>query len=280
MYKSINQWSFPSGMTVPEMMRLAKISGFEGFEPALSETGALSLESADGEFLALKRTAEDIGIKLTSLASGLTWSYSPTSNDENIRKIAKEQVRRQLECAKLLGVDAILFVPATVGSGFWGGADDPVKYEDAWYRTIDNLNDLKGYAEELGVTIGVENVWNNFLMSPREFRELIDTVDSPRVKVYLDVGNVLKYGWPEQWIDILGCRICRVHVKDFKREVGTLAGFVDLLSGDVNFPAVIDALNRNGYEGPLTAEMGVNSVYPEDIVFRTARALEKILGER
>jgi hexulose-6-phosphate isomerase len=155
-----------------------------------------------------------------------------------------------------------------------------VDYDDAWNRTTENLHGLKGLAEQLGVTIGVENVWNNFLLSPLEMRDLIDQIASPRVGVYLDVGNVVKFGFPEMWVKILGSRIARVHVKDYKRDVGTMGGFVDLLAGDVDFPAVVSALQKTGYDGPLTVEIGAEGCFPEDNVFRTARAMEKILGKR
>lgn len=280
MYASINQWSFPAGMDILSMMKMAKAHGYEGFEPAISATGELSLESTDAEIAGIANRAPEVGIRLTSLASGLSWGASPTSNDVAVRDRARAQLTRQLECAKLLNVDAVLWVPGTVGSGFWGGGDDFVDYQAAWDRTIENLNQMKGLAEELGVTIGVENVWNNFLLSPLEMRTLIDQVNSPRVKVYFDVGNVIKFGFPEMWVKCLGDRIARVHVKDFKRAVGTLDGFCDLLSGDVDYPAVVKALLDAGYDGPLTAEMNAGGAYPEDIVFRTARALEKILGKR
>lgn len=280
MYAAINQWSFPAGMNLQESMELAKAQGFKGFEPAISEDGELSLSSSDQDVAKVRELADGIGIHLTSLASGLSWGTNPTSNDPAVREKARAHLKRQLECAKILGVDAVLWVPGTVGTGFWGGENDIVDYEDAWNRTIDNLNAMKGYAEELGVTIGVENVWNNFLLSPIEMRTLIDIVGSPRVKVYLDVGNVIKFGFPEMWVRALGNRIARVHVKDYRRGVGTLAGFVDLLCGDVDYAAVAKALSEAGYDGPLTAEMGAGSCYPEDIVYRTARALEKILGER
>jgi len=279
MYKSINEWSFPAGMDIRAMMELAKKQGFEGFEPAIGEEGALSLTSPDSAFIGVKNAAADIGIKLASLASGLSWKYPPSSNDPAIRQKASDNLRRQLDGAALLGVDAILLVPGSVGVGFWG-ADNPVEYDQCWDRAVAGVSALKAHAESVGVMIGIENVWNNFLMSPLEMAQFVDLIDSPRVGVYLDVGNIIKYGEPESWIRILGKRICRIHVKDYRRSVGTLDGFVDLLSGDVNFPKVVAALREIGYEGPLTAEMGVGRVYPEDIIYRTARALELILGER
>lgn len=274
MYASINHWSFPEGMNLKDSMTLAKKEGYEGFEPAIAKEGEISLTSTDQEVLKVKEMAGDIGIRLASLASGLSWATNPVSPDQQVRAEAKRQLMRQIECASLLGVDAVLWVPGTVG-----GADS-VHYDTAWDLTVENLNGIKDFAEKMGVTVGVENVWNNFLLSPLEMRALIDQIASPRVGVYLDVGNIIKFGYPEQWIKILAKRIARIHVKDFRRAVGNFGGFVDLLAGDVDFPAVIAALKDVGYEGPLTAEMSAEGCFPADIVYRTARAFEIILGKR
>lgn len=274
MKKAINQWSLGEGRTFEQMLETAKKAGFTAFEPALSETGELSLESSDEQVVALKELAQKHGVTLTSLATGLYWKFSLTSDDEAMREKAKAIVRRQLECAKLLGVPAILVVPALVGSV---GAGSGVHYALAYERALSGLKDLAPYAQELGVVIGVENVWNNFLLSPIEARDFIDAVGSPFVQFYLDVGNIVKYGYPEQWVDILAERICCIHVKDYKREAGTLAGFVDLLSGSVDFPKVIDALKKVGFDGYITAEMSTDALYPDDILRRTSSALDVIL---
>jgi hexulose-6-phosphate isomerase len=128
-------------------------------------------------------------------------------------------------------------------------------------------------AEKIGVTIAVENVWNKFLLSPLEMRGFIDSFKSKRVGAYFDVGNVLLTGYPEQWIKILGKRIKRIHIKDFKKSVGTVDGFVDLLKGDVDFTAVKKALAAIGYKGYVTAEM---IPYSPGRPERTARAMKKI----
>lgn len=281
MYKSINQWSFPEGMRISEMMRQAKALGFDAFEPALSETGELSLESSDAEILAIRDEAKRIGIRLSSLASGLSWNYSPTSNDPAVRERAHANAVRQLECANLLGVSAILLVPGTVGTGFWGGQDDYVYYEDAWKRCVEQLKALAPVAEQCGVVIGVENVWNNLLMSPKDVLSLLDEVGSPWVQSYLDIGNIVKFGFPEMWVRMLRGRIIRVHIKDFKRSIGTLDGFCDLLSGDVDFPAVMRELRDAGYDADITAEMN-NAVccHSDNRVARASAAMDVILGRK
>ena len=272
MKKSINQWSFPAGMDLRAIMEMAKNTGYDCFEPAFDEKGELSMESTDQQIIAIRDMAQDLGLPLCSLASGLYWSNSPTDNDPKVRERARAIIRRQLEAARLLGVDTILVVPGTVKGG-----DDPVDYDVAYDRALEAMEAVKDYARETGVCIGVENVWNNFLLSPLEMRDFLDKIDSPYVGAYLDVGNIIKFGFPEMWVKILGRRIKKVHVKDFRRDVGNFGGFVDLLSGDVDFVKVVRALEDVGYDGPLTAEMGVGSCFPEDIVARTCRALERIL---
>jgi L-ribulose-5-phosphate 3-epimerase len=117
-------------------------------------------------------------------------------------------------------------------------------------------------------------VWNKFLLSPLETRDFIDSFGSDKIGSYFDVGNVILTGYAEQWIEILGHRIVRIHLKDFKREVGTLAGFCDLLEGDVNFPEVMKALRKIGYSGPLTAEFfGEN----DESIRKISRAMDDIV---
>ena len=133
---------------------------------------------------------------------------------------------------------------------------------------------LAPFAEELGVTLGVENVWNKFLLSPLEMRDFLDKIGSPRVKSYFDVGNVVATGYPEQWIRILGERIARVHFKDFQRDVATLDGFCDLLEGDADYAAVMRELRAVGYDGPVAAEF----FDVEDDLPKIAAAMDRILA--
>jgi hexulose-6-phosphate isomerase len=152
-------------------------------------------------------------------------------------------------------------------------------YQTVWDRATEGVRSALGTAEECKVSIGIENVWNKFLLSPLEMRGFIDQFDSPWVGSYFDVGNVIAFGYPDQWIRILGSRIKAVHVKDFRRAVGTAEGFVDLCEGDVPWPAVMAALRDVGYAGPLTAELIPH--YPSNPELRCAnasRALDVILG--
>lgn len=247
--KGISYWAF-SGKSYKQAFEYAKKSGFDGVEITIDNGGELSPESSDEKVLEIKEQAAEAGIELYSVATGFGWSTPFTANEPEVREKAKTLVRRQLEVAKLLGCDSILVVPALV--------TEDVAYDVAYERAFDALKELAPYAEELGVTIGVENVWNKFLLSPLEYRDFIDKLDSPYIKAYFDVGNVVYDGYPEQWIDILGDRICKIHIKDFVRDNRTLSGFVDIGKGDIKFDKVISALEKSGYNGFCTAE-----VFPE-----------------
>jgi len=275
--KGINIWSFRGGISPREYISMAKDAGYDGIEFALDETGIISLDSSDNEIKEIKRIAEGEGLETPSLASGLYWKYPLTSSNEATREKAKDIVKRQLDVAALLGADTILVVPGLVGADFIPGGE-VTEYDVAYDRSLEALTELKGYAEKTKVNIGLENVWNKFLLSPLEMRDFVDKIDSPYVGVYFDVGNVLFSGYPEHWIKILGNRIKKVHFKDFKVSVGNINGFVDLLSGDVNYPAVVEQLEKVGYDDFVIAEMGVYKNYPDQTVYTTSIAMDKILG--
>ncbi len=276
MIKSINLWSFPGGWQPEQCFEAAAAAGFGAVEPNFALDGYLTPDSTDRDVLALKARAEACGLALASLSTGVYWACPPTSGDAEVRAKALELVKRQLEIAALLGVGAILVVPGMVGAEFVDAP--PVRYDVAYDRALDFLRAAAPHAAACGVVIGVENVWNKFLLSPLEMAAFVDACESPFVQSYFDVGNVLQFGYPEQWIDILGKRIVRVHVKDFKCSVGNINGFTDLLTGDVNFPAVVEALRRVGYDGYLTAELSAYRYYSDQLVPNTSAALDRIIA--
>jgi hexulose-6-phosphate isomerase len=278
MKKGISIWSFAEP-DLRKCMEIAKDAGFDGIELALDETGPVSLESTKEDILKVKAMADEIGLELYSVASGLYWTYNYTSGVEANRTKAKEITKKQLEVASWLGCDTILVVPGAVEVAFDPG--EVVEYDTAYERALSALKELAPYAEELKVSIGVENVWNRFLLSPVEMADFIDKVGSDYVGSYFDVGNVLFIGYPEHWIKALGSRIKKVHFKDYRREAGSLCGFVDLLSGDVNWPAVMEQFSKIGYDGWVTAEMlPPYTHYPETIIYNTSNSMDKILRRK
>ncbi|MCR2807804.1 sugar phosphate isomerase/epimerase family protein [Paenibacillus soyae] len=278
MKKGINIWSFKEGSTIQECIRLAKKAGFDGIELSLNETGELGLDSTDKEVLAIKSRLDDEGLEIAGLATGLYWSYSMTSADEAKRRKAIDVCKKQLELASAFGVDAILVIPGAVGVDFIPDAE-VVPYDLAYDRASEAIAELVPYAASAGVAIAIENVWNKFLLSPLELRDFIDKQGSDYVGSYFDVGNVVHSGYPEHWIRILGRRIKKVHFKDYRRQAGGLHGFVDLLAGDVDYPAVMAALSEIGYDGYVTGEMiPPYAHHSEQIIYNTSAAMDAILG--
>ena len=276
MKKSINIWSFV-GKTNREAMKLAKDAGFEGIELALSTEGEITMTSTDEELLSIKAYAEELGIRIPSLSSGLCWTDSLTADDPAERQRAFDMVARQLYCAKMIGAETILVIPGTVSVEFvpeWG----VVPYDVVYERALEQIKKLAPIAESCGVQIGLENVWNKFLLSPLEMRQFIDAVGSDYVGAYFDTGNVVYSGYPEQWIRILGKRIFKVHFKDYRRNPGGLNAFVDLLAGDVDWRAVRQAFADVGYEGWAAGEMIRQYAQGSDqIIYNTSASMERIL---
>ena len=279
MKKGISIWSF-GNLSTEESLKLAKDAGFDGIELALNEEGETSLKTTEKEFLEIKKTADDLGVTISSVATGLYWDYSLTDDDEKVRIKAQDIVKKEIDMAHALGCDTCLVIPGTVCADFVN-PDKVTDYQTAYDRSLGTFLTLKDYAEQAKVSIGLENVWNKFLTSPIEMKEFIDKIDSEYVGSYFDVGNVLFNGFPEHWIKILGKRIKKVHFKDYRKEAGGLHGFVDLLAGDVNYPAVIKALNDVGYDGWVSAEMIPNyKTYNEALIYNTSNSMDKILGRK
>lgn len=276
MNMGINVWSFPGEWSLNRIFQAAKAAGFDGVEIALTESGEVNLNSTREEIEAVGAMARANKIELYSVASGLYWSYPLTSNNQAVCEKAKRIVKKQLETASWLGCDTILVIPGSVGIDFMPDSE-VIEYDVAYERALLLMNELKGYAERLQVAIGLENVWNKFLLSPLEMRDFIDKIGSEFVGAYLDVGNVVSNGYPEHWIKILGNRIRKVHFKDYRKDAGGLGGFVDLLAGDVDYPAVMAALRSIDYTGWVTAEMSAYRTCPDQLVYNTANSMRRIL---
>ena len=269
---SASHWMFEGGRSIEEVLREARDVGFEAVELAVASSGVLTHETTQTECEDIVAAAERIGVEISSVASGENWSCSPSANDPEVRKKIVDFTHRALQVANWLGTDAYLYIPGAVEVFFLENSE-VIPYEVCCERATEAIKEIIPTAEETGVTIGVENVWNKFLLSPTEMRDFIDSFNSKAVGAYFDVGNVLLTGFPDQWIRILGDRIARIHVKDFKTSIGTIAGFVDLLEGDVDFDAVKEALAEVGYDGYATAEI---LPYEEGRLKKTADAMRKI----
>jgi hexulose-6-phosphate isomerase len=269
MYPSINAWTFPDRTPPDKILTQAAQAGFAGVELVVAPDGPLRPDSPLEEFHRLAGQAADLGLRLVSLATGQFWQTNYASPTPEQRRAAVELTRQMLVRAQTLGAEAILVVPAVVGH--WDSPRAQTAYSDALHLTLEALSELRHAAEAAGVTIAIENVWNRFLLSPVEFADVIDQVNSPHVAAYFDVGNIVALGYPEDWINTLGGRIARIHMKDYALSKPGMAGFCGLGEGDVDWPVVVGALAAAGYEGPLTYE---GPGEPTDI----RRRLERIIA--
>jgi L-ribulose-5-phosphate 3-epimerase len=291
MKKGVNCWTLPHHLSDLELLKLAKNAGFDGIELSITAGDRLNVNSTDSQLAAINTAAADIGISIHSISCSLNWQCSLTSNFPSIRQKAKDHIKKQIHFAAILGADSILTLPGFVGVDFsnkdlftdiheieYAISSEIIDYDIAWDRSIEAYRELSSVAEQYNIKICIENIWNKFLLSPLEMRRFIDEIGSDFVRVYLDVGNIMPYGYPEQWIKILGSRVAQVHFKDYKRGLFSLASFVDLLSGDVDFTKVRAALEAIGYDGWVTAETSVYKQYPEQAVWNASAALDRILG--
>lgn len=278
MKKGINIWSFSDQLSIAECAHIAKDAGFAGIELSLNTEGELGLDVTDSQLTTIRETVTNEGLEISGLATGLYWEYAMTSDDPATRQQAIDICRKQLEVAAALEVDTILVIPGGVGVDFI--PDYPiVAYDVAYERALEAISTLSKEAQAIGVQIGIENVWNKFLLSPLEMKTFLDEIHSDYVGSYFDVGNVVYSGYPEHWIAILGERIKKVHFKDYRREVGGLAGFVDLLAGDVDYPAVIEALRKIDYTNYVTAEMiPPYKHHSNQIIYNTSYSMDAILA--
>lgn len=250
MKKGISIWALPD-RDPDACFPLAKECGYDGVEVIIAPTGPITFDSTEKELYAFRRKAESYGMPLFSMVSDTAWDYSISSGDKAVRKTAEDMTIKQLEAAAILGCDTILVVAGMVSRIAPGG--EIVRYDIAYDRALESMCKFSEYAEKYDVNIGIENVGNKLLLSPLEMRDFIDKVNSPKVKAYYDVGNNIKTGYPDHWIDILGNRIAKVHFKDPSVENGLFKSN-DLLCGDIDYTAVMNSLRAIGYDDWITLE--------------------------
>jgi hexulose-6-phosphate isomerase len=235
--------------SVLDKCKAVKAAGFQGIEPNSHLNRKEVIDAA-------KAT----GLAITDVCCTTHWGKPLSHPDASVRQEGHDGMVVALEDAQAYGTDAVLLVPGVVS--------DTVTYEECWNRSIEGINKLLPLATKLKVAICVENVWNNFLLSPMEASRYVDQFNSPYVKFYFDCGNILVYGWPEQWIKILGNRIGRLHIKEYSKRIadkqGRSAGFgASLTDGDVNWAKVMEALRQNYKNVWLTTEQGGNKTLEE-----------------
>jgi hexulose-6-phosphate isomerase len=246
LHKAIMYGTLAVKGSVKEKLQAAKDAGYEGVEP---HGGMNNQEVID----ALGAS----GLKAASVCCHTHWKQTLTHPDADTREEGLQGVLTTLRDAKAYGATSILVVPGVV--------NEEVGYDVAWERSVTQLKKAVPLAKELGVHISIENVWNNFILSPIEAVKFLDDVGDPIVGWHFDIGNIGRFGWAEQWIKVLGKRINRIHVKEFDtkkmKEEGLYKGFdCDLTEGTNNWPAIMKAFDDVGYTGWAISEQrgGIN----------------------
>ena len=246
----------PAKMTIEDRMKLAHDVGFDGVE-----SGPIA-DQAQCE--RMRAAAAKAGIRVHSVIYG-GWDPPLTHPDIDKQAQSVKNAEAAMQSASWMGADDILLVPGVVNAG--------TRYSEAYKRSHDNIKKLIPTAEKLKILICVEEVWNNFLLSPMEYAAYIDSFKSPWVQSYFDVGNVVAFAWPEDWIRTVGKRIRKVHLKDYKGGPGLFGSrngnFVNLREGSINWPEVRKAFAEIGYTGFMTTELGGgDETYLRDVAKR------------
>ena len=249
-----------------EAFTIAREAGFEEIECPTTPDPAKA-----EELLAASRKT---GLRIHSVMNDEHWRSPLSSADPAVVEKSMEGMRTSLRNAHLWGADTVLLVPAVV--------NPETRYAEAWERSQRQIRKLIPLAEELKVIIGIEEVWNKFLLSPLEFARYVDEFQSPWIRAYFDIGNVVIYAYPQDWIRTLGKRIVKLHVKDysFKTEPGTrkrVSEFAPLLEGEIDWRAVHTALTEIGYRGSATVELpGGDAAYLAEVNRRFERILSGV----
>jgi len=264
---------FPAKMPLEECFRRAKSAGFDAIE--IPSGGEIDVNTDPAAVKRLGDAARRAGVAIASFWVSGPLSANPlNSADPAARARGVEAVKKLIEFAGLLGAGAMLIVPGRLGSG----AKFQYGYQDTWDRVTAEMRKLVPFAEKAKVILAPENVWNKFLVSPLEMRAFIDQFKSPWVGTQFDTGNVMQFGYPQDWILTLGPRIKRMHVKDYKLSARSEQGrFVDLMEGDVDWKEVMAALVKIGYRGFVSPEIG-HDPNDADQLNKVSRTLDKILA--
>jgi len=249
----------PKELSYADRFRLAVDVGFHSMEAQTVD----SLEEARK----IKDAADQAGLRIHSVMNMAHWAFPLSSPNPADVTASVEGVTASLNQAKLWGADTVLLVPAVV--------QPDTTYEQAWERSQQAIRErVLPIAERVNVTIAIEEVWNKFLLTPRDFVQYIDEFEHPLVRAYFDVGNVVHYGLPEQWIRVIGDRLMKVHLKDYSRRAG-FTNLGDAGEGGVDWPAVSAALREVGYAGAATVELEAGDrAYLEDV----SRRVDRLLG--
>lgn len=241
--KSLKFGMVKEDLSIMDKFKMLKDLGFDGVE--LETPNELPMKE-------ILQARDKTGLEIPGVVCGATWKSQLSHSDPAVREQGVKLVKQSLNDCKQYGGTTVLVIPGVVSA--------ETSYQDAYVRSQAEIKKLFTEVEKTGIKIAFENVWNNFLISPLECARFVDEINHPMIAWYFDVGNVVRYGWPEQWIEVLDKRILKLDVKEYSRkkqfEEGLWKGFdVEFLEGDCNWPAVNAALRKIGYSGWASAEV-------------------------
>jgi len=251
MYATIG---FPGPVT--EKFKALKAAGFDGVEP-------MSHMNQDEVVKALEET----GLKAASVCCDTHWSRPLSHPDEKVRRDGREGLQRALQDAKKYGATSVLLVPGVVNKD--------VTYDDCFRRCVAEIRIVLPVAKDLGVKIAIENVWNNFITKPKQAIDFLDAIDSPLVGWHFDIGNVIRYGKPEEWVPVLSKRILKLHIKEYSKVKGFGVRFFE---GDNNWPAIMKALDKAEYTGWGISEQPPNQAKDGDMLKDLSERMDKVFA--
>ena len=280
MKSGISYWSLPGGLDnltpIDEALSSVAAAGFEALELAIAPEGVVNTDLTREACEAIRSKIDASGLAVQSVASGMSWAFNPTSDDASVREKSIRLHAEALQRTAWLGCEAMLFVPGVVNSPI--APDEHIRYDVAIDRARDAVGQLLEVSERVGVDLCLENVWNGLFLSPLELVQFVDSFGSDRLGVYLDCGNLLRYHQrPAHWIELLGHRIKRVHVKGFSEQFDWSGSyrFTPLSETDVPWRETVTALRAAGYDKTVVAEM---LPHRPGLLEETAAAMKSILA--
>jgi L-ribulose-5-phosphate 3-epimerase len=256
----LNQAGFPTD-DFAETCKIVSTAGYDGVEPNYTATGPITTEDGQRE---MKRAAESNGLSIPAISTLLHWEYPLSSLDDEVRQEGLSISKRMVDAAAAFDADEVLIVPAVI--------EPSAPYKQCYDRALKSVRQLAQYGADRGVEIAVENVPNDFLYSPGEFRKFIDAAsDSGPVSIYFDVGNGFRWGQPNRWIRELGEHISKIHVKDWLTDAHRPTY---PLQGDIDWQSVVNAIAEINYDGWITAEIPPYNSFPERMPAQVLENLE------
>jgi len=264
--KAVLLGMLPRSLSYADRFQMARDTGFEEVEAHQCDDPKEAEE--------IRQAADAAKVRIHSVMNGDHWRFPLSSGEKEVVEKSMKAMRTSLHNAKLWGADAVLLVPAVV--------NPQTSYKQAWERSQRQIRELLPLAEELKIIIAVEEVWNKFLLSPLEFAHYVDEFKTLWVRAYFDVGNVVLFAYPQDWIRTLGKRIVKLHIKDFKftnnpQTKKREAAFVNLKEGEIDWKEVHAALAEIGYRGSATVELsGGDKEYLADVNRRFEQILEGV----